>query len=472
MKLNSKSNGLDGQSISKASIKSLRKSFCRWVIFRPILIILTLVNLGCQSRGDQLISQTIPLPGESISAFGWAGISFSQPMNQESVEAAFSISPKVQGETFWQEETFWFRPIAPFSLNETYQARLLGELETSDGYTASVDHTWEFTIRPPDLIYFVPMAEGGEIWRASADGGDARQLTDTGGNVFEFSPDRSGSQIAFSDQNESGGRDLWIIGRDGENQRLLLNCGNDVCGEPAWSMDRARIAYTREVYVPEAGGYQPAQVWTVEVEGGETSQLYQSEIAFGHSPSFSPDGKKLASYDTTQKAIRVLNLQTSLESGIPRVLPGSGDWSPDSTQILFTDLLPAENEPFVEIYIADLEDGTLKPAFETPSTDTDFSQPRWRPDGDWLAVSLRPVNANITKALWVLPLAEGNSIRVAGEPSANYSAYRWDPWGESLVFQRFDLGNSDSETTILRWDWDSRQAVRIIEEGARPQWLP
>lgn len=436
------------------------------------LTLLVFVLSSCQIQENRLISQTVPLPGESISAFGWVGVHFSETMEQASVEAMFSISPPVDGETFWQEETFWFRPITPFSKDTAYQARLAGELETLDGRRASVNLSWAFTIRPPDLIYFVPMDEGGEVWRASADGMDPRQLSITGGNVFEFATDRSGALIAYSVQNEAGGRDLWLMDRDGENQRMLLNCNNDVCGEPAWSMDKTRIAYTREVYIPGVGGYDPAQVWIVKVKRGETSQLYQSEVAFGHSPSFSSDGLKLATYDATQNAIRVLNLHTSQESGIPRILPGSGDWSSDSERLLFTDLVEAENEPFVEIYIADLANGTVETAFDDPTTDTDFSQPRWHPDGNWLAVSLRPVNANITKALLILPLEAGSPISVGGDPAANYSAYQWDPWGDSLVYQRLAFGGSDPEISLWRWDWDSRQAVKILESGTRAQWLP
>ena len=436
------------------------------------LILVSIVLSSCQSRPNRLISQSFPLPDEPLSAFGWVGVSFTEPMDHESVDKSFSISPPVGGEAFWQENAFWFRPIDPFVQDTVYTARLSGEVTTAEGRTASMDYTWEFTVRPPELLYFVPMDESGEIWRASADGGNPRPLTATGGAALEFAADRSGTWVAYSVLNNSGGSDLWLMDRDGADQRLLLNCGQDLCSEPAWSMDRVRIAYARVVYDTAAGGYDPAQVWTVDVASGETAQLYQSEIAFGHSPSFSTDGHKLATYDTTQNAIRVLDLQTSQESGIPRTLPGSGDWSADSSQILFTDVLAAENEPFVEIYIAYLASGDVDMAFETPSTDTDFSQPRWHPEGNWLAVALRPVNANITKALWVLPLSMGAPITVADDPSANFSAYQWDPWGKTLAFQRLVLSGSEPQISIWRWDWETREAVQIIEQGARPQWLP
>ena len=213
-----------------------------WRIFVIALTAFPLMLSGCQSQAGRFISQATPAAGEAISAFGWVGISFKEPMDKASVEAAFSISPPTKGQTFWQDASFWFRPIAPLSQETIYTAQLSGEIATVDGQTARVDRSWEFTIRQPELIYFVIMDEGGEVWRAGADGSNPRQLSTTGGNVIEFAADRSGSWIAFSLQNEAGGRDLWLMDRDGENQRQLLACGKDVCAEPAWSMDQTRIA--------------------------------------------------------------------------------------------------------------------------------------------------------------------------------------------------------------------------------------
>lgn len=438
-----------------------------------MLFTILLLTAGCQSFSNPpLIAQIHPDPDPTLSAYGWVGVAFSQPMEPESVENAFFISPEVKGEFLWQDTTLWFRPIHPFAQDTTYQARLSGDLLTTSSEAIPVDKSWSFSVRQPALIYYVPMGESGEIWRLSPEDGSPFQLSQTGGQVLEFAVERSGEKIAFTVKNDSGGKDLWYMDRDGNNQQRLLECGQDQCSEPAWSMDTAWIAYTREVFNPEIGGYSPAQIWTVDVDSGETQALYQSEFAFGHSPAFSPDGKRLATYDTTQKAIRILELSTSQESAIPRTLSGSGDWSPDGKQILFTDVLPAENEPFVEIYRLDLESQNIQFALGEASTDTDFSQPRWSPDGNWIAVSLRPVNTGISRALWVLSLHGLNPILVDGDPSATFSAYQWDPWGENLVYQRTEFSSSGVDVSIWRWNWKTRQRELLIENGARPLWLP
>lgn len=438
-----------------------------------ILIMTCSVLTSCKLlEHETLITDTYPAEGVPLSAFGWVGVTFSSPMVHRSVENAFSITPNVSGKTFWNEDTFWFRPITPFEIGTTYQARLSGDIQSINGQIEAVNQTWSFTIREPALLYFSPEGKGGELWLATANGDQRRPLTDTGGNVFDFAAGRSGSWIAFTAQNDIAGHDLWLLDPTDDESRLLLSCGQDICAEPAWSMDAATIAYTREIFNSDTGGFQAARVWTVDVHTGDTSQLYQSEFAYGHSPSFSPDGEKLATYDTSFQAIRILDLQTSQESAIPRVLPGSGDWSLDGKRLIFTDVVPAENEPFVDIIILNLDTQTLEPAFGETFTDTDFSQPRWSPNGKWIAVSLRPVNSGINKALWVLEIGGETMLPVADEPSANFSSYDWDPWGNQLVYQRLSLGSSDPLVSIWRWDWENQQSALIIENGARPQWLP
>jgi len=432
-----------------------------------LLLVFALAGCGILSEG-KIIESVTPKDSENISAFGWVGITFSQEVTREIAEDAFTISPETPGETFWQDNSLWFRPLQAFNRNTEYFAHVEGEIETSSGQLISVDHTWNFTVREPDLLYFVPSDEGGEIWRASADGNEKKQLSFTDNKLFEFSPDPTGTSIAFTVQNDSGGHDLWLMDRDGEDQHLLLNCEKDVCSEPDWSMDRQTIAYSRELFQEQTNSYLPSQIWTVDIETGSTAQLYQSDWAFGHTPSFSPDGKHFASYDTTNRGIRILDMETSQESIVPSALPGSGDWSPEGTRIIFTDLAPAENEPFVQVFVLDLETNALNTVLDVGLSDTDFSQPRWSPDGESVAVSLRPVNASISKALWVLRLDGLVNRQITDDPTATFTAYEWDPWGDRLVYQRYDLGSS--KTSI--WLWQSGENKMIIDNGTRPKWLP
>jgi Tol biopolymer transport system component len=129
-------------------------------------------------------------------------------------------------------------------------------------------------------------------------------------------------------------------------------------------------------------------------------------------------------------------------------------------------------EPFIELYIADVSTGEVTTAFPSPTTNTDLSQPRWSPDAEWLAFSLRPVNGPANKMLWVSNLNGNRNIRITDDQSATFSSYKWDPWGHKLVYQRLSLGGSDMRSSLWVWDWQTRESIMILENALRPQWLP
>ena len=115
--------------------------------------------------------------------------------------------------------------------------------------------------------------------------------------LFEGSPTWSpnGELIAF----EAGNRatlGLWVMRADGTGARQLDSATPaEGPGVPAWSPDGARIAYIR---TPLQDGPQTftLELWTVDVEGGQTSRLYESPCCIGdwQAPEWSPDGQYIA----------------------------------------------------------------------------------------------------------------------------------------------------------------------------------
>jgi Tol biopolymer transport system component len=434
-----------------------------------LLALILLVIAGGERVG---VSAVMTASDGRIGAWGPFGVRFDREMEAETVLSRFASDPPLDGRFVWEEETLWFWPDALLEPGQSIGFSIRAGAESRDGRRLLSSLDWEVTVRELSLVYLVLDGEGGDLWRYDFPSGDAVQLTDTGGEVVDFAPGPAGEQVLYNRRNSRGGMDLWLIGRGGGVGRMLLACGRDRCEQPAWSPNGQWAAYARLEYDSETGSHRPSRVWIVQTATGETDPLYRADEALGHSPSFSPDGLRLASYDSVHAAIRILELETSQESLIPRTLQGVGDWSPDGKAMVFTDVVPGVLEPEVLITIADLVDGSLQPAFESPMDGTDFSPPRWSPAGKWLAVALRPVNAEVSKALWLVKLESGEIFSVAGEPSATISAYRWDPWGERLVYQQLSLGGSDFSPSIWIWDWESQDSRRIIPEGARPQWLP
>jgi Tol biopolymer transport system component len=446
------------------------KRFDRFVIiFLAVLLGLVLLLVLQGDRVGVQVSAVVPAEGEKAGIYGPIGITFAQSMDQASVESHFSLSPEVPGQFEWKEDTLRFFPDSPLDPDQNYQLSLSAGAKSANGRDLLESLTWSLAIRSPDILYLVPGNHGGELWRWDTSRETKQVLTDTGSLIIDYATGHTGEWIACAAENEDGGSDLWRVNRNGTETVLILACGMDYCSQPDWSMDGDWIAYTRQAYNIETGQRQASRVWTVNVESKETTPLYQNEDALGQLPSFSPDGQKIASYDTTLNGIRVLDLETAQENIIPSALEEMGDWSADGKRLLFIDLLPSALEPEVTIYVADLENETIQQTLNGDAGATSFSQPRWSPDGDWLAVSLRPINSTINKALWVLKLDGSEAIAVTRDPSANFSSYQWEPWGMRLVYQRF---SNNLEASVWIWDLETGESQLLIDGAARPQWLP
>ncbi len=449
-----------------------RNRLSLWLLLLLVAIIIIFAGFRIVNRVQ--VMAFYPGENQHLSSRGQIGITFNQPMDPVSVETRFSLSPQVEGHFFWEGRTLWFAPFDILDPNQTYQATIADGARSQNGRVLHAPFTWTVNVRPAEILY-IAFSEtdhtGGDLWRYSLTEDRKLQLTDTDNSIFDFAPSPTGDFIVYAKTNPSGGADLWLIDRDGINSTILVNCGLDLCNEPAWSADAKWVAYTRESFSPTEGRRMPARVWTVEVDSEETSPLYHQEEAYGHSPSFSADGKHLATYDSVEQAIRILDLETSQESAIPSVYPDVGDWSPDGSELIFIDLTPGVLEPHAGMVILNIEEKSIRDALGDFIPNLDLDSPRWSPDGEYIAYGARLIGTAAGKGVWVAPLAEGDPTPITNDPSGSFSNYRWDPWGHRLVFQRYASSGPLPHTSLWVWDQATDKAVELIENGARPEWI-
>jgi serine/threonine protein kinase len=211
------------------------------------------------------------------------------------------------------------------------------------------------------LAYSATGARGRQIYLQSVSGQNPIDLSKDAtvdDDQPAFSPD--GERIAFRSSREGGG--IFVMGRTGEAAKRVTRMGF----KPSWSPDGTQLAFTTEnVELNPQNMEGVSELWTVQVNSGETRRLTKDAV--------------LAS------------------------------WSPHNRRIAYTHRLG--NPTQADIWTIPVTGGTPTPV--TSDKPTDWN-PAWSPDGSYLYfASDRGGSMN----LWRVPIDE-TSGKTRGEPEA------------------------------------------------------
>lgn len=185
------------------------------------------------------------------------------------------------------------------------------------------------------LITFCSNRSGSfQIWAMNADGSNAHMVTNGNRFIFpDYSPDAS--RIVFSgtaaatDVNQN----VYLINADGTGLNQLTVAGNNQYA--TFSPDGKRIAF-----ISDRTGVE--QVWVMNADGSNQTQISHSGVTEDQVPDWSPDGKKIAFAQGSIAGggggrIWVMNADGS---NPVQLTSGPGDdfgtaWSPDGQRIAF-----------------------------------------------------------------------------------------------------------------------------------------
>ena len=101
------------------------------------------------------------------------------------------------------------------------------------------------------------------------------------------------AQIAFS-SNRDGNHEIYVMDADGTNQRRLTNNpASDY--SPSWSPDGKRMAFVsrRDGHVHPIDGWRTSEIYVMDADGNNQQRLTDNDFYDTH-PSWSPDGERIA----------------------------------------------------------------------------------------------------------------------------------------------------------------------------------
>lgn len=152
----------------------------------------------------------------------------------------------------------------------------------SDPMTWSFGPSWSSRDR---IAYFSRQGGHGlNLWTVSPDGSDRQQITNRPGESRQpwWSPD--GTTLAFSADEGTKRFQLYLASANGADARTLTETGN--WQQPFWSPDGLRLAASAEI---DSVGIQ---ILLIDTDGGKVQRIEQPEGDNLH-PAWSPDGRSI-----------------------------------------------------------------------------------------------------------------------------------------------------------------------------------
>lgn len=206
---------------------------------------------------------------------------------------------------------------------------------------------------------------GGDLWRSSADGGEAVRLTRHNLDDLHSSWSPDGEWIVFASMRD-GYMNLWRMRRDGSELSQLTH-GDQHLRYPTYATDENGEPVITFSGMLEADVYRDQRPYVLSPEGGEHHRLHD---AFGSEPQLSPDGTRVAFtrngayHDWNRRhyrgpdAMNVWLYDRDEESFEPLTErdgdDGSARWADDDTLLFMSD----REDNTVNLYRIELDDET------------------------------------------------------------------------------------------------------------------
>ncbi|MFQ3534872.1 MAG: Ig-like domain-containing protein [Aggregatilineales bacterium] len=456
----------------------------RGVLVAVVSLLLALI--GVIVRGDQagvLVTASIP---ERISVTAALSLTFSEPMDAQSVESRLHFAPKTDVRLTWSGATLNIVPLQAWLPETPYTLRLDAGARSQSGRLLLAPLEWAFVPRPPRVVYLAPAysadsLQATNLWLVAPEQPfAARQLTYSSLNLESFQPSPDGAWLVYAQPRQDGTADLYLLEIERGETRQLTNCTPVLarCAAPDWSPEGTRLIYERTELDPALDWYDRdvPRAWLLNLRDLATAPLLSDTSRLGGTPKWSPDGRQIAAYDRNIGAIAIYDLATGARKLI-ETLDDVGDYAfhPRDGRFVYAQLIQIVGRFSSALEMVDLNDpsrGIWRLSGEGIAVED--RQPRWTPDGSRLIFTRRILDGSgIPSAqIYALEPVTGRVMPILVDENYFHGAISLDPTGRYLLMQRVPVAAAQPVPSIWVLDLTTGELWQIAENGFLPRWLP
>ena len=199
-------------------------------------------------------------------------------------------------------------------------------------------------------------------------------------SASEFDVTLDGSMVAFTDLDENGNAQVFVMDVDGSNARQLTSGEGGVSDAdhtgPFWSPDRSMIAYARNTS-------DLTELFVVRVSNGESNMVTKEPQRVVGPGGWAPDGGSIVFSTPDYTISHYSALSVDLATGESRLIVPDGSsptLSPDGALIAFNSW--TKPDPLVRLILADA-DGSERRVIARLEGEDGYQ--RWSPDSTQIA---------------------------------------------------------------------------------------
>ncbi len=406
--------------------------------------------IGPRARDVTIVAQSPS--GQDVGVGAPIRITFSRPVDRQSLEENLQITPPIESVLFWEQNQVTLRPIAPLQPDTLYEVTIGADLRDEAGTPNSEPLGWTFRTRSPRILIQQPDGSAGtQLLRVSLDGNTRELVYASPQPLRDLAVAPDGERVSFTQRNPDGSTSIYILDLNAGTVTPLV-ANSDVNAEQAvWSSSGASIAYLQTPRTSDA-----TTIWQAQPDGTSLGPLYSDNVLLNN-PVWSPDGLLLAFTDPATNEVGVYNF-TSEQQRFPDSDGTAATWAPDSGALAYTTAAGGLRR-------VDLADGTL---VDLTTGSPPLSTPLWAPDGTSIAYL---VTATDTTTLWQVRPDGSDAQQLTANTGTVVQQPAWSP--DSSTIAVLERASPDVATgTLLLVDALTGDSRPLAEDVSTYVWAP